>query len=136
MGIQCGQWEIYQYPPISKINKYPLNTDLFLQIAPWIPPTFLAGLGIVWCSGCPSSSLFQRTNLILPYFRYISILSIHSIYYMWSQTHISWKLRSRQFLENQIHYLFCKVKHINLILNQKPPKVPNVVTRKTISRII
>ena len=32
--IQCAHWEMYQYPPLSKINKYPTNTNYFLQIAP------------------------------------------------------------------------------------------------------
>ena len=31
---QGAHWEIYQYPPLSKINKYHINTDYFLQIAP------------------------------------------------------------------------------------------------------
>ena len=32
--VQGAHWEIYQYPPLSKINKYPTNTDYFVQIAP------------------------------------------------------------------------------------------------------
>jgi len=43
--IQCDQWGIYQYLPLSKINKYPPNTDLFLQIAPKIPPCLWTGTG-------------------------------------------------------------------------------------------
>ena len=31
---QCAHWEIYQYPPLSKINKYPTKPDYFLHIAP------------------------------------------------------------------------------------------------------
>ena len=38
--IYSDQWGIYQYPPLSNINKYPPNTDLCLQIAPEYPPVF------------------------------------------------------------------------------------------------
>ena len=31
--LQCAHLEIYQYPPRSKLNKYPTNTNLFLEIS-------------------------------------------------------------------------------------------------------
>ena len=29
--VQCAHWEIYQYPPLSKINKYPLKPTTFYK---------------------------------------------------------------------------------------------------------
>ena len=100
-----GNISIPDPPLFLKSMNTPFNTNLFLQITPWIPPTFLAGLGIVWCSGCPSSSLFQTTNLIKPYFRYISILlNVGYIYIQFTTCDL--KLASVEILELDKSYAY------------------------------